>query len=270
MYGYIYKITNKINGKIYIGQHSKSDNSLEKLDESYWGSGIKITKAIKKYGKEAFTMEIVCWCNSLEELNDREKYYITTLNCSNDTIGYNIAEGGSAGNLISGYSEKEKAAHYSKISKGNKEAWENPEIRDKYLDAFQNRGQSWRNNISEALIGHKGHPMSEENKEKLIRRNLGNTWGLGNKSRTGQVFSLETRNKMSIASKNVIHTKDWNKKVSEALKGKPKSEEHRQALRKPKPKYYWKLPDGTIKIMDASNGSRHKDWIKLNLITEND
>ena len=52
-------------------------------------------------------------------------------------------------------------------------------------------------------------------------------------------------------------------KVSKALKGKPKSEEHKQNLRKPKPKYKWLLPDGTYKIMDASNGSRHKDWIKL-------
>ena len=59
MYGYIYKITNKINGKIYIGQHSKSDGSLEEMDESYWGSGIKIINAIKKYGKELLLGNII-------------------------------------------------------------------------------------------------------------------------------------------------------------------------------------------------------------------
>ena len=59
---------------------------------------------------------------------------------------------------------------------------------------------------------------------------------------------------------------EWNEKVSKSLKGKPKSESHKEALRKPKPKYKWLLPDGTIKIMDASNGSRHKDWIRLEKI----
>lgn len=269
MYGYIYKITNKINGKIYIGQHSKSDGSLEEMDESYWGSGIKIINAIKKYGKEAFTREILYWCDSLEELNNKEKYYITTLNCLDDNLGYNIAEGGSAGNLISRYSKEEKEAHYNKISKGNKKVWENIEIRNKYLKSFCNRRQSWKNNISKSLIGHKGHPMSKENKEKLKQRSLGNKYGLGNKSRTGQKFSEETKNKLSLANKKVPHTEEWNKKVSNSLKGIPKSEEHKQALRKPKPKYYWKLSDGTIKIMDSSNGSKHKDWIKLNLVTEN-
>ena len=123
--------------------------------------------------------------------------------------------------------------------------------------------------MSKALIGRKGFPMSEENKEKLRKRSLGNTWGLGNKSRTGQVTSEETKAKLSEAGKKVTHTKEWNEKVSASLKGKPKSEEHKKAMRKPKPKYYWKLPDGTIRIMDASNGSRHKSWIKLNLVTEN-
>lgn len=270
MYGYIYKITNKINGKIYIGQHSKSDNSLEDLDKSYWGSGIKIIKAIKKYGREAFTREILCWCDSLEELNTREKYYITTLNCLNDTIGYNIAKGGSAGNLISGYSEEEKRVYYNKISNSNKKAWENLEIRNKYLNSFYNRGQIWREKISKSLMGHKGHSMSEENKEKLRKRNLGNTYGLGNKSKTGQIMSEETKKKLSLANKEIPHTKEWNEKVSNSLKGIPKSEKHKQALRKPKPKYYWKLPDETIRIMDASNGSKHKDWIKLNLVIESD
>ena len=54
--------------------------------------------------------------------------------------------------------------------------------------------------------------------------------------------------------------------VSEALRGKPKSEAHKEALRKPKPKYRWLLPDGSERIMSASNGSRHKDWIRVEKI----
>ena len=45
MYGYIYKTTNLINGKIYIGQHKS-----EEYDSSYYGSGKLIRRAIEKYG----------------------------------------------------------------------------------------------------------------------------------------------------------------------------------------------------------------------------
>lgn len=47
MYGYVYKTTNIINGKMYIGQHKS-----EKFDESYKGSGVILTKALEKYGKK--------------------------------------------------------------------------------------------------------------------------------------------------------------------------------------------------------------------------
>lgn len=69
--------------------------------------------------------------------------------------------------------------------------------------------------------------------------------------------------KISEGLKCVVHTKEWNEKVSKSLTGVPKSEAHKAALRKPKPKYKWLLPDGTYRIMDSSNGSRHNGWIKL-------
>lgn len=89
MYGYVYKTTNLINGKIYIGQHKEG-----KFNSFYLGSGIKIKHAIKKYGKENFTVEIVEECEDLQSLNEKEKYWIEFYNARDGSIGYNISAGG--------------------------------------------------------------------------------------------------------------------------------------------------------------------------------
>ena len=54
MYGYIYLTTNLINGRVYVGKHKSS-----KYDSSYYGSGKAIKNALKKYGVENFSNEIL-------------------------------------------------------------------------------------------------------------------------------------------------------------------------------------------------------------------
>jgi group I intron endonuclease len=83
----IYKITNTINNKIYIGQTSKDD-------ENYFGGGVIIKQAIKKHGKENFVKEILEHCNTIDELNEREIYWISFFDSTNHKIGYNIELGG--------------------------------------------------------------------------------------------------------------------------------------------------------------------------------
>lgn len=277
MFLQVYKITNLSTGLSYIGK-DQTDNC------KYMGSGILLWNSYRKrFGRDDLNMNkkshhkwvheqnkiykyyektILCECDDKNELCKLEKYYIEKYNTIRPN-GYNIASGGEGGCLISGYTEEEKEEWKTKISNATKEAMNRPDVKERLLDAVSNKSEDWRNHISEALTGKKGNPLSEEAKEKLRKINMGNTYGLGNKSRTGQHNSAETNKRISESLKNVAHTEGWNKKVSESLKGKPKSESHKEALRKPKPKYNWLLPDGTIKIMDASNGSRHKDWIKL-------
>ncbi len=88
-YGYVYLTENLINGKCYIGQHKS-----EKFDESYIGSGTTLVKAINKYGKENFVSTIIEWCNSREELDSKEIYWIAKTDASNDPNFYNITRGG--------------------------------------------------------------------------------------------------------------------------------------------------------------------------------
>jgi hypothetical protein len=76
----IYKITNLLNGKIYIGKELK-------YNIQYYGSGILIRKAIIKYGQENFRKDIIEECQ-VDQLNEREKYWIEFLN-SRAPVGYN-------------------------------------------------------------------------------------------------------------------------------------------------------------------------------------
>ena len=92
MYGYIYKTTNLINGKIYIGQHKCSS-----WDNNYKGSGTVLFRAFNKYGFDNFKCELLETVESQEELNNREKYYIDLFDSRNTLVGYNISEGGIGG-----------------------------------------------------------------------------------------------------------------------------------------------------------------------------
>lgn len=98
-YYLIYKTTNLINGKIYVGQHRTN-----KLEDGYIGCGIYYQKdasasilfhrAVQKYGYENFQREIIEYCKSEEQLNEREMFWIRELESQNCTIGYNISSGG--------------------------------------------------------------------------------------------------------------------------------------------------------------------------------
>ena len=84
----IYKITNSLNGKYYIGRHS-TDN----IDDGYMGSGIGILNAIKKYGKENFKKEIIAKVDTPNELWELELKYVN-IDVVNDKNSYNMWLGG--------------------------------------------------------------------------------------------------------------------------------------------------------------------------------
>ena len=87
MIHYIYKITNVINGKGYIGKHSTNN-----ISDGYFGSGVALKKAISKYGRENFNKVILCYCQSEDELNNMEMRKISLHGTY--SIGYNLTKGG--------------------------------------------------------------------------------------------------------------------------------------------------------------------------------
>ena len=87
----VYKTTNLINGKFYIGKH-KTKN----INDTYLGSGKILRVAIEKYGIENFKREIICYCENLDHLDETEKVFITKELRQCDEC-YNIQAGGSGG-----------------------------------------------------------------------------------------------------------------------------------------------------------------------------
>lgn len=95
--GYIYKTTNLITNKIYVGKRAET---VEK-SKNYMGSGIWLKNSIKKYGKQNFIKEILEIVEN-GDLNERERFWIEKLNSNDSNIGYNLTDGGDGGPLFKG------------------------------------------------------------------------------------------------------------------------------------------------------------------------
>ena len=92
----IYRITNKINGKIYIGKDEKSR-------QDYYGSGKLILRAIKLYGKKSFTKDILEEVEGSKKLCKQEVYWIAYHGSTDRQIGYNITKGGEGGDTLTNH-----------------------------------------------------------------------------------------------------------------------------------------------------------------------
>lgn len=125
----VYKTTNLINGKSYVGKDSKNRHE-------YLGSGIVLNKSIKKYGKENFIKETVAWCDTKEHLNFLEKFYIKFFN-TRVPRGYNLTDGGDGGPIRKGmHNSKEHGRKVSKTLTGRK-----PSVRTREIWSAQRKGK---------------------------------------------------------------------------------------------------------------------------------
>lgn len=126
----IYKITNLINNKLYVGKTEQTLRKrwLEHVQEArrYKKCGNLFYKtrfypAMVKYGFNNFKIELVEQVAENDNIDDREKYWISKLQTQNPDIGYNIADGGMGGALFKGH--KHSAQSKEKMSQHN--YWKN-------------------------------------------------------------------------------------------------------------------------------------------------
>lgn len=90
-YHYLYKTTNLLNGKFYIGMHSTNN-----LDDGYMGSGERLRKSLKKYGKENFHFQIIEMLPDRNSLKNKEKEVVNE-QLINNPLCMNLVYGGEGG-----------------------------------------------------------------------------------------------------------------------------------------------------------------------------
>lgn len=144
MFGIVYLTENLLNKKIYIGSDTKNNGCG---DPNYLGSGLLLSKAIKKYGRNNFTKKTIYVCNSLEELKEKETYYIRKFSSNNREIGYNISDGYWGGNTLTQHPDIEKIKQ--KISEASKNAAEQVSLKRK--EYFLNETTEMKKNRLENL-----------------------------------------------------------------------------------------------------------------------
>ena len=118
MFYTIYKITNKINGKFYIGMHKTLN-----LDDGYMGSGKLIKRAIQKHGIKNFTKVILHIFDNEEDMKNKEKELVVI-----NEMSYNLCDGGHGG---FGYINK------NNLSKINRLSFKSEQKRKKSLSIYK-------------------------------------------------------------------------------------------------------------------------------------
>lgn len=218
----IYKTTNLINNKFYIGQDTKNN-------PSYFGSGIKLKLAIKKYGKNNFVKEILEYCETQEQLNEQEKFWIKKTNAIE--LGYNLAEGGfGVSNMSNEIKEK-----ISKSKTGVKLNLSDEQRKQKSLAAKNRKHtEEVKNKLRQINLGK---TLSDEHKVKLKLSHLGKKLSeeqkrkIGVKSK-GRKMSAEAKTKLSIAHYGKKLSDETKRKISEKQKGKKLTDQHKEKISK--------------------------------------
>lgn len=200
----IYKITNNINGKIYIGKH-KTNN----VDDGYMGSGKRLWLAYRKYGMENFTKEILYDVEDAELMDFLEELIVDEEFVKREDT-YNLKVGGEGGSM-KGRPSWNKGKHPS------------DETRRKMSNAKKGK-PAWNKGKTGFVSPRKGKHLSEETKKKLSEshKGKGHPWSKGKPSHNkGKPMSEEQKRKISEANKGKPgHPKseETKKKISETLR----------------------------------------------------
>ena len=251
----IYKVINKVNGKIYVGQtcYTLEVRKSHHIHDSKRKEPCYFHRAIRKYGAENFIWETVCLCLSKNEADTKESEFIKAFKAK-VPIGYNLTDGGEGG---LGFSLSKEARMKLRLVNLGKCA--SAETRAKMSASM--KGRVCTPKTREKLrIASTGKHHSDETKAKLRKAST------GNKNMVGKHLSDATKEKLSKVNTGKPgtflgrkHTAEARAKITAAQTGKkrgPHSDEHREKIRKALQGR--KIPEEQkIKLSIAATGYKH-------------
>lgn len=142
----VYKYTNTINGKVYIGRTSQSIKARAGKNGSNYMDCRKFGEAIKQFGFDKFKCEVLAECSSLEDGDKFEKRFIRLYRSNKSEYGYNLEGGGRKNKLV-------------------------PKSTRKILSSKSHRRHSpeW---VEKCAAGHRGMVHSISTREKMSKSQL--------------------------------------------------------------------------------------------------
>lgn len=194
---YLYRITNILNNKVYIGQSNKENERWRQ--HKYFARQDEpvqyIHRAMKKYGTNNFVYEVIVVCRTREDADETEKQLVIQYDSRNKEHGYNIALGGNVTwqsglppHMYPMYGKHHTEESRQKISESN-------------MGKKIPHSEEWSGKVSASLTGH---VVTEETRQKISQSKLGSHYSEDarkkmSESKMGIKMPVETKLKMSLA-----------------------------------------------------------------------
>lgn len=258
----IYRCTNRINGKLYVGKTIRTlavRRKQHEMDSFNNTTGSIFLRALNKYGVENFDWEVICEVDGIDELNSLERSYIFKLGTLIPN-GYNITKGGDGGDTSLNHPKKQQIIEKRKKSlrefvdslteKERKQKYtaKSSPLKNKTWEEFfgEEKAAEMKKNLSEKRTGYRHTPeaiekisqtgqgriVSEETKEKI------------RKTETGKVVLEETKQKQKEAGIRRFKDPGERRKQSERLK--KYHQEHPDTIKGEKNPMYGKEPSNKL------------------------
>ena len=208
------------------------------IDLSYYGSGVVIQNAVKKYGKENFSVEILHWCSTPDELKMMELYELSSRRVSSSIEYYNIVETstpilyGTDNGFYGKHHTEEVKRYLSEIRTGKPISEDH---RNKLIEyAKSEEGKKRHLHMS---VNRKDKPISEEHKNKIRKS-----------TQTEEFRKNASANSINFyqSEKSLKIKKEASERTKALMTGRPKSEEHKK------------------KISESNKGKKHSYMTEVN------
>lgn len=200
----LYKTTCLTTGRYYIGIHS-----TDEVEDGYLGSGVHLTRSVKKHGRLAHTREVLDLLPSRRLLKLREAEVVTSQLIKEDVLCMNLIPGGNSNDREFGITEKTREL----LSIASKRFTRTKEHYEKVVATRTSNGSYQHTAETKAKIANssKGRVQSAESRAKISAKNL------------GRVVEEDTRALIAAGIRK-------NKEAGLRKKPPPKTAEHRAKL----------------------------------------